>query len=299
MSKGITNLQVKKPDTLIQFLLDKMGGMSRTSVKQMLSLREVSVNGTVQTRHDYALNEGDKVTIQPQKAANEFRHPKLKIIYEDENLVVVEKKNGLLTVATNEASREVTCLSLLKNYYKQRSSRSGVYVVHRLDRETSGVLVFAKTQELQHYMRDYWREIVKERTYIAVAEGEMPEKEGTITTWLTEDKKNAVVYSSPYDDGGKIAVTHYKTLRSNGSYSLLQLNLETGRTNQIRVHLASKGHPVVGDRKYGHAATATPAIDRLALHAQTLSFIHLVTEQVVRFESAVPKEFNKVFTVRT
>ena len=295
MSKGITTIQVKEPDTLMHFLLDKMGGMSRTSVKQMLSLRQVSVNGTIQTRHDHSLETGDTITIQPLKAANEFRHPKLKIIYEDEYIVVVVKKNGLLTVATNMASREVTCLSLLKNYYKQRSDRNGVYVVHRLDRETSGVLVFAKTQELQHYMRDYWREIVKERTYIALAEGEMKPKDGTITTWLTEDKRNAVVYSSPYDDGGKIAITHYKTLKSNGDYSLLQLNLETGRTNQIRVHLQSKGCPVVGDRKYGHAATSTPVIDRLALHAQTLCFIHPATEQLVRFVSPVPKEFNKVF----
>jgi 23S rRNA pseudouridine1911/1915/1917 synthase len=175
--------------------------------------------------------------------------------------------------------------------------------VHRLDRETSGLLVFARSEELQHYMREYWRDLVTDRTYIALAEGILEPREGKITTWLTEDKRNAVVYSSPVDDGGDIAITNYKTLRVSPNpltsnpltpqYSLVELHLETGRTNQIRVHLASKGCPVVGDRKYGHGNESSP-IDRLCLHAKVLEFIHPVTEKKVRFESPVPKEFNKL-----
>ena len=165
-------------------------------------------------------------------------------------------------------------------------------------------------------MRQYWRELVTERTYIALAEGVLSPAEGKITTWLTEDKRNAVVYSSPVDDGGDIAITNYKTLRVsqrdevaingeaykrgvtaiNKCYSLVELHLETGRTNQIRVHLASKGCPVVGDRKYGHGNESSP-IDRLCLHAKVLAFIHPVTEQRVRFESPVPKEVNRVLSL--
>ena len=200
-------------------------------------------------------------------------------------------------------SSETTAYSILRAYVKKQNARAAIYVVHRLDRETSGLLVFARSEELQHYMRTYWRDIVTERTYIALAEGILSPREGKITTWLTEDKRNAVVYSSPVDDGGDIAITNYKTLKVsplsaaspliNKQYSLVELHLETGRTNQIRVHLASKGCPVVGDRKYGHGNESSP-IDRLCLHAKVLAFIHPVTEKTVRFESPVPKEFNRV-----
>ena len=175
-----------------------------------------------------------------------------------------------------------------------------MYVVHRLDRETSGLLVFARSEELQHYMREYWRELVTERTYIALTEGVLEPREGQIKSWFTEDKRNAMVYSSPVDDGGDIAITNYKVLKTSPrpspqerGYSLVELHLETGRTNQIRVHLASKGCPVVGDRKYGHGNEYSP-IDRLCLHAKVLAFINPVTEKTVRFESPVPKEFNRV-----
>ena len=158
--------------------------------------------------------------------------------------------------------------------------------------------MFARSEELQHYMREYWRELVTERTYIALAEGLLNPREGQIKTWFTEDKRNAMVYSSPVDDGGDLAITNYKTLRTSadGEYSLVELHLETGRTNQIRVHLASKGCPVVGDRKYGHGNEFSP-IDRLCLHAKVLAFIHPVTEKTVRFESPVPKEFNRVLSL--
>ena len=139
-------------------------------------------------------------------------------------------------------------------------------------------------------MRQYWRELVTKRTYVAVAEGIFDTKEGQIRSWFTEDKRNAMVYSSPVDDGGDLAITNYKVIREGADCSLVELNLETGRTNQIRVHLASKGHPVIGDRKYGHGNDDSP-IDRLCLHAKILEFIHPVTEKTVRFDSAVPREF--------
>ncbi|MBR6304140.1 MAG: RluA family pseudouridine synthase [Paludibacteraceae bacterium] len=300
--KQDTILKVAEPAQLMDFLMAKMGGMAKSSVKQLLGQRRVKVGNAVQTRHDFSLHVGDVVTISSGRGNSQLTHPKLKIVYEDDDLIVVNKQPGLLTVATTSGSKETTVMSILRAYVKKQNARANIYVVHRLDRETSGLLVFARSEELQHYMREYWRDLVTERTYIALTEGVLEPREGKITTWLTEDKRNAVVYSSPVDDGGDIAITNYKVLRTTpplsgegreGAYSLVELHLETGRTNQIRVHLASKGCPVVGDRKYGHGNESSP-IDRLCLHAKVLAFIHPVTEKTVRFESPVPKEFNRV-----
>ncbi len=284
---------------LLPFLLSKMGGMTRTSIKQLLGQRRVTVNAAVQTRHDVPVHKGDTVTISSGRGNGELHHPKLSIVYEDEWLIVVEKKVGLLTVPTYPGSTETTAFSILKNYVKHQDVHNGIYVVHRLDRETSGLLVFAKTSELQEYMRTYWRQLVTKRTYVALVESILDKKSGKITTWLTEDKRNAVVYSSPTDDGGQMAVTNYKVLKetvpaADLPLSLLELNLETGRTNQIRVHMQSIGHPVIGDRKYGHGNEYSP-IDRLCLHARVLEFIHPATEQKVHFETPTPKEFLRVF----
>ena len=318
--KQDTVLKVAEGGQLMDFLMAKMGGMARSSVKQLLGQRRVKVGNAIQTRHDFMLKAGDIVTVSSGRGNSQLTHPKLRIVYEDDDLIVVNKQPGLLTVAATPGSSETTAYSILRAYVKKQNARAGIYVVHRLDRETSGLLVFARSEELQHYMRQYWRELVTERTYIALTEGVPSPREGKITTWLTEDKRNAVVYSSPVDDGGDIAITNYKVLkttttpphpspqgRESGSrhfsslegrsggvtYSLVELHLETGRTNQIRVHLASKGCPVVGDRKYGHGNESSP-IDRLCLHAKVLAFIHPVTEKTIRFESPVPKEFNRV-----
>ena len=318
--KQDTVLKVAGGGQLMDFLMAKMGGMARSSVKQLLGQRRVKVGNAIQTRHDFMLKAGDIVTVSSGRGNSQLTHPKLRIVYEDDDLIVVNKQPGLLTVAATPGSSETTAYSILRAYVKKQNARAGIYVVHRLDRETSGLLVFARSEELQHYMRQYWRELVTERTYIALTEGVLSPREGKITTWLTEDKRNAVVYSSPVDDGGDIAITNYKVLkttttpphpspqgRESGSrhfsslegrsggvtYSLIELHLETGRTNQIRVHLASKGCPVVGDRKYGHGNESSP-IDRLCLHAKVLAFIHPVTEKTIRFESPVPKEFNRV-----
>jgi pseudouridine synthase, RluA family len=298
--KNNTLLRATAPIALLALMQAKLGGMTVTSIKQLLRSRRVQVNGAICTRGDQALQAGDEVTILSQAGTTTLHHPKLSLVYEDDHLLVVNKRQGLLTVPSNPDSAETTALSILKAYVRRQHPRNNVFVVHRLDRETSGLLVFAKSPQLQEYMRTYWRQLVTKRTYIALAEGVFDEPKGTITTWLTEDKRNAMVFSSPVDDGGQKATTHYEVLGTrtvNGqrpdeqtTLSLVALNLETGRTNQIRVHLASIGHPVVGDRKYGHGNTFSP-VDRLCLHARILEFIHPATEQVVHFETPIPKEF--------
>ena len=296
--KQDTSFRVEAASELMTFLLSKLGGMTRTSAKQLLSQRRVTVNAGIQTRHDTPLKPGDIVQINQGRGNVELRHPKLRVIYEDDALIVVEKKNGLLTVPYNPKSSETTAYSILKDYVRKQSNRNTIHVVHRLDRETSGALVFAKSAELQEYMRTYWRQLVTKRSYMAMVEGHLQQSQGTITTWFTEDSKTGMVYSSPKDNGGQKAVTHFKLIKTavlgEGDQalpiSLVELNLETGRTNQIRVHMQSIGHPVLGDRKYGHGNEFSP-IDRLCLHAQTLEFIHPMTEKKVRFEAPLPKEF--------
>ena len=303
--KQNTILRVEQDCLLMDFLQAKMGGMAKASIKQLLSQRRVTVNNAIQTRHDTPIRRGEIVVIASGRGNVELRHPKLRVVYEDDALIVVEKKNGLLTVPVKADSKETTVFSILKEYVRKQSHRNTVHVVHRLDRETSGLLVFAKSPELQEYMRTYWRQLVTKRSYVALVEGKLEKNEGKITSWLTEDSRTALVSSSPVDNGGQLAITNYKVLKESAlqtdeadlktEYSLVELNLETGRTNQIRVHMASMGHPVVGDRKYGHGNESSP-IDRLCLHARVLEFIHPMTEKKVRFEAPMPKEFARIFT---
>ena len=303
--KQDTILRVEQEGLLMDFLQAKMGGMAKASIKQLLSQRRVTVNNAIQTRHDTPIRRGEIVVIASGRGNVELRHPKLRVVYEDDALIVVEKKNGLLTVPVKADSKETTVFSILKEYVRKQSHRNTVHVVHRLDRETSGLLVFAKSPELQEYMRTYWRQLVTKRSYVALVEGKLEKNEGKITSWLTEDSRTALVSSSPVDNGGQLAITNYKVLKESAlqtdeadlktEYSLVELNLETGRTNQIRVHMASMGHPVVGDRKYGSGNESSP-IDRLCLHARVLEFIHPMTEKKVRFEAPMPKEFARIFT---
>lgn len=295
--KNNTSIRVEETTTLLPLLLAKYSS-SRTSAKSLLAHRLVMVNGSIQTRHDTPLKKGDNVTVISGKGNIELKHPKLQLVYEDDYLLVVEKKPGLLTVPAHVGGQETTVMSILKNYVRKQNQRATVHVVHRLDRETSGLLVVAKTPEIQEYMRTYWKQLVTKRTYVAIAEGTFQQEEGQIKSWFTEDKRNAIVYSSPTDDGGDLAITNYKVLKKTSAdkanqLSLVELHLDTGRTNQIRVHLASKGHPVLGDRKYGHGNSNSP-IDRLCLHARVLEFIHPATEKVIHFETPTPKEFLKL-----
>ena len=236
------------------------------------------------------LKAADSVVINSTRGNVELVHPKLRIIFEDSDLIVVEKKEGLLTVTTGRES-ETTAFLILKNYVKKSSTRNKIYTVHRLDRETSGVILFAKHSDAQHILRDNWHEIVTKRVYVAVVEGKVEKESDRIVSWLTENEISLKISSSRTDNGGKEAITNYRVIKSNDEFSLLEIELETGRKNQIRVHMESIGHPIVGDRKYG----STTTIGRLALHARVLEFYHPMTSEPLHFETPVPREFLKVF----
>lgn len=282
----LTKISVKEDDTLMNFLLNKMGGMSRTSVKSLLSHRQVSVNDKITTQYNAPLKANDLVVINHSRGNTELSHPKLSVIYEDSDLIVVDKKEGLLTV-TAGSGRETTAFSILRSYVKKSSKFNKIYTVHRLDRETSGLLIFAKNRDVQHMLRDNWHNIVTKRIYVAVVEGKVLKEKEQIISWLVENKISLKVKSSPYDNGGKQAITNYKVVKSNNDFSLVEIELETGRKNQIRVHMESIGHPIAGDQKYG----STTGIGRLALHAKLLEFYHPTSGKLMRIETPIPKEF--------
>ncbi|HWD91772.1 MAG TPA: RluA family pseudouridine synthase [Verrucomicrobiae bacterium] len=270
---------------LLKFLFAQMPEKSRTAVKSLLEHRQISVGGETITQFNHPLVVGQTVEIRRAGDA-EHAQSAAKIIFEDTHLIVIEKRAGLLSIAT-EMEREKTAYSLLSEHVKRAHSRNRIFVIHRLDRETSGLMMFAKNQDVQAMLQGDWRESVLERTYVAVVEGLPAKPQGTVTSWLKENKSLQII-SSPTPDGGQKAVTHYRLLRSGPKYSLVELTLETGRKNQIRVHMQDLGHSVVGDKKYG---AANNPIRRLALHAQVLSFRHPVTGKTLRFESPMPKEF--------
>ena len=221
---------------------------------------------------------------------------KLDILYEDDCIIVADKPSGLLTMSTGKEG-EITAYSILTDYV--RSARGGrntrdkgrIFIVHRLDRDTSGVIVFAKDEQTKHALQDDWNETILERKYIAAVEGTLEYDEGTVASYLKDNSKSMKVSSSWTDNGGKYSVTHFKVLRSSGQYSLVEFELETGRKNQIRVHASVIGNPVAGDRKYGSASNP---LHRLCLHASTLVFHHPRTGQLLRFDTGIPKDFMRL-----
>ncbi|HEX6099975.1 MAG TPA: RluA family pseudouridine synthase [Thermoanaerobaculia bacterium] len=274
-----------------QSLLDALARLypdsTKTTLRQLLQAGRVRVNGEVEKNARRELDPGELVEVG-QKSVQPALPPGLAILHEDEDVIVVLKSHGLLTVAT-ERERETTAQAYLNAYLKEKGGER-IHVVHRIDRETSGVLVFAKSFEAREALKEKFAAHDVERVYIAVIEGAMDPPRGTIRSHLRERRDLRMESVDAHPDA-KLAVTHYRTIESNGTYSLLEIRLETGRKNQIRTHLAEAGHPVVGDRLYG--STVNP-LGRLGLHAKVLGFAHPRTGKKLVFTVPVPKGFGKV-----
>ncbi len=286
-----TDYIVREPMELMEFLAAKMPDASRTKLKSLLSKRVVLVDKVITTQYNFPLQPGMKVQISKDKGKKEFHNKLLKIVYEDSYIIVVEKMHGLLSVNT-ERQKERTAYTILNEYVQRSGRQHRVYIVHRLDRDTSGLMMFAKDEKTQHTLRDNWHDIVTDRRYVAVVQGEMEKDHDTIVSWLTD--QTLYVSSSRYDDGGSKSITHYRTIKRANGYSLVELNLETGRKNQIRVHMQDLGHPIIGDGRYGNENTPNP-LGRMALHAFKLCFYHPLTGELMEFETPYPAEFKKLF----
>jgi 23S rRNA pseudouridine1911/1915/1917 synthase len=276
---------------LLEWLLGHLG-QTRSKVKATLQGRGIKVDGKTVSQFDFMLEPGMKVAVSNTKRNQKgFKSRYVKIVYEDRWLIVVEKAVGILSMAAGHSSLNVK--AVLDDYFKKSRQHCTAHVVHRLDRDTSGLMVYAKDMETEQILEHNWHDIVYDRRYVAVVSGEMEQDEGTIANWL-KDNKAYVTYSSPVDNGGKYAVTHYHVLDRTTEHSLVEFRLETGRKNQIRVHSATLGCPVAGDEKYG---AQTDPIKRLALHAHTLVFRNPFSGKMVRCTSPLPESF-EIFTKR-
>lgn len=282
----IETYSVAGPTTLLEFLIQAMPQRKRTNIKELLKHNQVAVNGRTLTQFDNPLAAGDEVKVNLTREFKVFYHRRLKIVYEDDDIIVVNKGYGLLSMG-NDKVKDGTAYSILRDYVKWGDPRNKIFIVHRLDRDTSGLMVFAKTEEAKETLQHNWNNMVLERKYLAVVEGIPEPSKGTVKSYLAENSQFEV-YSTDDPTKGKLAVTRYYTLKTRGRYALLEVELDTGRKNQIRVHMKDLGHPIAGDRKYG--ADSSP-IHRLALHARTLRFVHPVTRKEMNFSTPVPAAF--------
>ncbi len=280
---------VNEPTTLLPFLLSSVKGKSRNNVKSLLSRRLVAVDGVPASRFDTPLSPGQQVAILPSSAPRADALP-FPLLYEDEHLIVVNKPAKLLSVA-NDKEKVRTAYHMVTDYVKARRVGERIFVLHRLDRDTSGVLMFARDPETKELFQSHWNEMVTRRGYLAVVEGTPRPDRDTIRSFLVETDTHLSFSGAP-GRGAKEAVTSYEVKKAGGGYALLDINIETGRKNQIRVHMKELGHPVAGDKQYG---ARTNPIGRLCLHASELSFIHPATREAVTFKAKMPRDFNRVF----
>jgi 23S rRNA pseudouridine1911/1915/1917 synthase len=281
--------EVHEQQGLLDFLLANVK-QTKTKIKATLQGQGIKVNGKTVTQFDYLLQPGMKVAVSKTKRnQQQFKSRYVKIVYEDRWLIVIEKQPGILSMAAGHSSLNVK--TVLDDYFKKSRQNCHAHVVHRLDRDTSGLMVYAKDIDTEQILEHSWHEIVYDRRYVAVCSGEVEPDDGTMASWL-KDNKAYVTYSSPVDNGGKYAVTHFHVLDRTTEHSLVEFKLETGRKNQIRVHSADMGHPVCGDAKYGNG---DDPLHRLCLHAWLLCFYHPVTHQPMEFETPVPASFRHLF----
>ncbi len=288
--------KVNRSDELLTFLLAKCN-TSRNNVKMLLSNHQVLVNGSVVTQYNLMLAKDDEVKIskKPILTNQKSNAPKPKrkffsidIIYEDSDFIAIDKPQGLLSV---ESDKERECaFNYVLEYLQAKNKALRPFILHRIDKETSGVLVFAKNVKIHSMLRLNWNDYVKTREYHAVIEGVLENKEDTITSYLMENSNN-LVYSTQNPSGQK-AITNYKVIKQNQEFSLLRVNILTGRKNQIRVHMHDLSHPIVGDDKYGH--TKNP-LKRLGLHASKLEFVHPITNELIEIKAKVPNIFHGLF----
>ena len=274
---------------LLEWLLQNVQ-QSKSKIKATLQGRGIRVNGKTVSQFDFPLEPGMKIAVSKTKRNQRgFKSRYMKVVYEDRWLIVVEKAVGILSMAAGHSSLNVK--SVLDDYFHKTGQKCRAHVVHRLDRDTSGLMVYAKDIETEQLFEKAWHDIVYDRRYVAVVSGEMEDDEGTVANWL-KDNKAYVTYSSPVDNGGKYAVTHFHVISRTTEHSLVEFQLETGRKNQIRVHSADMGHPVCGDTKYGNG---DDPLHRLCLHAFVLCFTHPVTHERMEFETPIPIAFRKLF----
>ncbi len=283
--------KVKETIGLLDFLLKTLTSQSRNNVKSLLKNHQIAVDGAPITQFDFELHKDDIVIVSKNRINKKPVSKKdVNIIYEDDEFIVIDKPSGLLSVASDKEKGK-TAYRLVTDYLQQKDKHNRVYVVHRIDEDTSGVLMFAKNPKIRDILQSTWQDIVKERKYYAVVEGKMKYKEETLINYLKENKNN-MMYVTDDKRNGKLCKTTYKVMKENKDYSLLDINIDSGRKNQIRVQLGHISHFILGDDKYGEPSNP---INRLALHAYQLTFIHPINKKTYSFKAKMPSVFLSLF----
>lgn len=277
-----------QPIPLLEFLRSNLPQLSRTAVKALLKYDQIRLEGTVTNQFDIPVAPGQTISINFSRPWQTLSNPRLRIVYEDDDIIVVNKGYGLLSVGTDN-KKEGTAYSILRDYLKRLNPANKLFIVHRLDQHTSGLMLFAKNIKAKEAMQHNWNNMVLDRRYAAIVEGCPEPAEGVRRSRLLENAQH-LMYSTD-DPKGLEAVTRYKVLKSRNGYSLVDVSLDTGRKNQIRVHMHDMGTPIVGDRRYG---AKTSPIHRLALHARTLRFVHPMTHKDMNFSIPLPASFNSL-----
>lgn len=286
---SIKEFKVHEDCLLLDFLLAKYPKLSRNAVKSLLSNHHVSVDGAPVSQYNLQLTKEDTVIVSKLRISKKTR-ANLPIIYEDDELIAINKPSGVLSIASDREKAR-TAYRMVNDYVQQKNKHNRIYVIHRLDEDTSGVLVFAKNPRIKETLQKNWNDIVKKRGYFAVVEGEMEKAEDTYIDYLKENSLN-LMYVTNDKKNGKKCITNYKVIKYNKKYSLLDINIETGRKNQIRVQLGHRNHHVIGDDKYGEPSNP---LKRLGLHAYELAFIHPISQKMMLFKAPMPEEFKKLF----
>ena len=278
-------LVVKKEGELLDYLYNNLD-MPKKRIKQYLTHGSIFVNNNRTTKYNFKLVPGMNIIIDTDNK-NKKTLP-FDILFEDEHIIVVNKPSGLLTIAT-EKEKDKTLYHIVREYLVSKNQYARVFIVHRLDKDTSGVVVLAKDEKTKNKLQENWNEYVSLREYVAVVHGKPKKDEDRIVQKLKETKTNLVYITK--DEDGKEAITNYKVTKSNDDYSMLSINIETGRKNQIRVALSSIGNPIVGDKKYG---LKTDKENRLFLHANRLKMYYPEIKKDILFETTTPNEFKKI-----
>lgn len=287
---NIKEYSVKYNSELLAYLIDELK-FSRNNAKSLLSHHLISIDGAPVSQFNFELTKGDSLIIS-KKPIRKKERKNLPIIYEDNDIIAINKPYGLLSVASDK-EKSSTAYRMVMDYVQSFDKHNRVYVVHRIDKETSGVLIFAKNERIKDILQEKWNEIVSKRGYYAVVEGKMAKKEMHIINYLKMNALNLMYVTSPNDKKAQKCITDYKVIKENDNYSLLDVEIFTGRKNQIRVTLGSLGNYVLGDDKYGEPANP---INRLCLHAYELDLTNPLTNKKYKLIAKMPEEFNTLFT---
>ena len=289
-NKNIAKFTSPEAGPLLQVACTILHDHTPTKVKSLLRHRQLAVNGTATTQFDYPVKAGDELWVNYGGSFDVFSHQHLKLVYEDESILVVDKGYGMLSTAAGKV-KDDTVFSVMRDYVKKRNEHARVFIVHRLDRDTSGLMLLTRTAKAREKLVKNWTQMVLERHYEAVVEGLVDEDEGTIKSYLYDGDDNYTVHSTDNPEMGELAKTQFAVIERGNRNTLVQLSLRKGLKNQLRVHMSTKGHPISGDRKYGGHPNA---IKRLALHATQLTIVHPTSGQEMTFKSAMPASFQEL-----